>query len=79
MKTEEIDCTVRQTTLPTVAPPDIQPLNPDLHNRDLRDFIVGGHTLVPVLDGTLKPYINLDNAASTPIARRVKDKVDESL
>ena len=45
----------------------------------LRDLIVGGHTLVPTLDGTLRPYINLDNAASTPIAVPVKEKVDEFL
>jgi cysteine desulfurase / selenocysteine lyase len=79
MKAEEIDCTVRETTPSPVPHPNVQPRNPELWNRDLRDFIVGGHTLVPILDGTLKPYINLDNAASTPIARRVKAKVDESL
>jgi len=67
MKTEEIDCTpetVQDETAPTGA-------------HDLRDLIVGGRTLVPTLDGTLRPYINLDNAASTPIARPVKEKVDE--
>src|SRR3954464_6304401 len=47
--------------------------------RDMRDLIVGGHTLVPTLDGTLRPYVNLDNAASTPIAYPVKAKVDEFL
>src|SRR5437763_9125643 len=46
---------------------------------DLQDLIVGAHTLVPVLDGSLRPYINLDNAASTPIARPVKDTVDRFL
>jgi selenocysteine lyase/cysteine desulfurase len=56
-----------------------EPLSPELRGRDLRDLVVGGHTMVPVLDGTLRPYINLDNAASTPIARPVKAKVDESL
>lgn len=79
MKAEEIDCTVTAAVHPPTAHPHFQPKNPELQDRDLRDFIVGGHTLVPVLDGTLKPYINLDNAASTPIARRVKAKVDESL
>lgn len=69
MKAEEIDCTTEAA----------EPLSTDLRGRDLRDLIVGGHTLVPVLDGTLRPYINLDNAASTPIALPVKAKVDESL
>jgi cysteine desulfurase/selenocysteine lyase len=76
MKAEEIDCTTEAATHPTQA---VEPLSPDFRGRDLRDLIVGGHTLVPVLDGTLRPYINLDNAASTPIARPVKAKVDESL
>jgi cysteine desulfurase / selenocysteine lyase len=43
---------------------------------DLRDLIVGGRTLVPVMGGGRRPFVNLDNAASTPIARAVKDKVD---
>jgi selenocysteine lyase/cysteine desulfurase len=75
MKAEEIDCTTEAVYSPHAA----EPLSPDLRNRDMRDLIVGGHTLVPVLDGTLRPYINLDNAASTPIAVPVKAKVDESL
>src|SRR6476469_7475496 len=65
MKAEEIDCTgpgPERTGQTGVT--------------DLQDLIVGAHTLVPVLDGTLRPYINLDNAASTPIARPVKDTVD---
>ena len=75
MKAEEIDCTDTTTSLN----PKSAIRNPQLRGRDLRDFIVGGHTQVPILDGTLVPYINLDNAASTPIARPVKAKVDESL
>src|SRR5580698_4675834 len=43
---------------------------------DLLDLIVGGRTLVPVLGGARRPFVNLDNAASTPIARPVKDTVD---
>lgn len=61
MKTEESDCTDSVFR----------------RTENLRDFIIGGHTLVPTLDGTLRPYVNLDNAASTPIARPVKEKVDE--
>lgn len=34
--------------------------------RSLRDRIVGVDRLVPLLDGTAVPYVNLDNAASTP-------------
>jgi cysteine desulfurase/selenocysteine lyase len=67
MKAEEID---RTDTSPALADPP---------TRDLRDLIVGGHTLVPTLEGTLRPYINLDNAASTPIARPVKETVDRFL
>src|SRR5438093_12331450 len=61
MKAEEVDCTPAAYA--------------DVH--DMRDLIVGGHTLVPTIDGALRPYVNLDNAASTPIALPVKAKVDE--
>lgn len=71
MKAEEIDC--------TTAGPDTPGRTDHPGTRDVRDLIIGGHTLVPTLDGTLRSYINLDNAASTPIARPVKEKVDESL
>lgn len=47
--------------------------------QDLRDLVVGGRVRVPILDGTLRPFINLDSAASTPIATPVKAKVDEFL
>jgi selenocysteine lyase/cysteine desulfurase len=46
---------------------------------DLKDLIVGGHTLVPTIDGSMRPYVNLDSAASTPIAAPIKAKVDEFL
>lgn len=69
MKPDETDCTGRASQTAT-AP---------FATCDMRDLIVGGHTLVPTLDGSLHPYINLDNAASTPIARPVKEKVDEFL
>src|SRR5436190_23992592 len=65
MKAEEIDCSPTANSLDSTTV------------RDMRELIVGGHTLVPTIDGTLRPYINLDNAASTPIARPVKEKVDE--
>ena len=43
---------------------------------DLRDLVVGGDVLVPVTGGERRPFVNLDDAASTPIARPVRDTVD---
>lgn len=63
MKAEEIDCTSTGAS-------------GEAHTDGLHDLIVGGHTLVPTIDGTLRPYINLDNAASSPIARPVKETMD---
>jgi cysteine desulfurase / selenocysteine lyase len=42
---------------------------------DLRQRIVGHDQLVPLLDGTLVPYVNLDNAASTPALQDAMDAV----
>jgi selenocysteine lyase/cysteine desulfurase len=41
--------------------------------------VVGAETKVPVLDGTERRYINLDNAASTPALVCVRDTVNEFL
>ncbi len=41
-----------------------------------RKLIVGADTLVPLLDGRHVPYINLDNAASTPAMVAVQKTVD---
>ncbi len=46
---------------------------------ELRKEIVGIDTHVPVLDGSLRPYIFLDNAASTPSFARVVKAVDAFL
>ncbi len=46
---------------------------------DLRGEIVGIDTRVPLLDGTEKPYVYLDNAASTPVLRGVLRAVEEFL
>ncbi len=46
---------------------------------DLRREIVGIDQQVPLLDGRLVNYVNLDNAASTPAFHRVKEKVDQAL
>lgn len=42
-------------------------------------MFVGVDTQVPMLDGTQKRYINLDNAASTPALKRVQAAVDNFL
>jgi selenocysteine lyase/cysteine desulfurase len=47
--------------------------------KDLRKEIVGIDTVVPVLDGPDRPYIFLDNAASTPPFRRVAQRVMDFL
>ncbi len=44
-----------------------------------RDAFVGIDQPVPLLDGRLVPYVNLDNAASTPALRAVIDAVDHFL
>lgn len=44
---------------------------------NVREQVVGIHTIVPLLDGSQREYINLDNAASTPTLRPVLDKVNE--
>ena len=46
---------------------------------DVRWEFVGVDHPVPVLDGQLVPYVNLDNAASTPALRPVVEAVEEFL
>jgi len=48
-----------------------------IHN--LRENIIGADQQVPLLDGSLKTYVSLDNAASTPAFRRVQEKVDQAM
>ncbi len=50
-------------------------MNPTTIN--LREHIVGLDKQVPLLDGTLAPYINLDNAASTPSLKQVLDAINQ--
>jgi len=45
----------------------------------IRSKIVGVDQLAPLLDGSLKTYVNLDNAASTPAFTHVRNKVNEML
>lgn len=42
-----------------------------------RENIAGIEKQVPLLDGTLRQYVNFDNAASTPALRPVLDKLNE--
>jgi cysteine desulfurase / selenocysteine lyase len=46
---------------------------------DLRREVVGIETLVPLLDGTERPYVYLDNAASTPVLQPVLRCVQDFL
>jgi cysteine desulfurase/selenocysteine lyase len=46
---------------------------------DLRERIVGHDRPVPLLDGSAVPYLNLDNAASTPALQDTLDAVQEFL
>ena len=52
---------------------------PTLTLADLRADIIGIGTPVPLLDGTERPYIFLDNAASTPAFRRVLRSIEDLL
>lgn len=47
--------------------------------KDLRNEIIGIDTMVPVLDGSKKRYVFLDNAASTPAFRSVLRCIEEYL
>jgi selenocysteine lyase/cysteine desulfurase len=44
-----------------------------------RDALVGIEQPVPLFDGRLVPYVNLDNAASTPAFRSVVETIEEFL
>lgn len=44
---------------------------------NVRENIVGIDAQVPLLDGSHRPYVNFDNAASTPALRPVFGKVNE--
>ena len=46
---------------------------------NLRERIVGLDRQVPLLDGRLVPYVNLDNAASTPPLRDVVETIERFL
>ncbi len=47
--------------------------------QNYRSLFTGLDTQVPLLDGSKQTYINLDNAASTPAFKAVKESVDRFL
>jgi len=47
--------------------------------QTVRKYIVGVEEEIPLLDGKRRPYINLDNAASTPTISLITEKVNEFL
>ena len=50
------------------------------HNiNNIRESVVGVDTPVELADGTTRPMINFDNAATTPALREVQEEVDEKL
>ena len=46
---------------------------------NIRDFVIGVDEPVELMDGTMAPMINFDNAATTPPLKPVLDKVDEEM
>ncbi len=46
-----------------------------IHN--VRQAVVGVNAQIPLYDGSMAPYINFDNAASTPTLQPVLDKINE--
>ena len=52
---------------------------PSMNMEDLAKMVVGYDKKVPLLNGKLVQYINLDNAASTPALSPVMEKVNEAM
>ncbi len=52
---------------------------PTTTTHNYRHLFVGLDVKVPLLDGSRQPYINLDNAASTPPLKAVKRAIDDFL
>ena len=62
--------------------PSPEPDKPDeiVYTMDnIREYVVGVDEPVELSDGTMKPLINFDNAATTPALKPVMDAVDEEL
>jgi cysteine desulfurase / selenocysteine lyase len=50
-------------------------LAPSVSINEIRDKIVGLEKEVPLVDGTSRPYVNFDNAATTPPFKSVVEKI----
>ncbi|MFQ5771192.1 MAG: aminotransferase class V-fold PLP-dependent enzyme, partial [bacterium] len=59
--------------------PTVKKSNSTLSWDNIKENIVGYDIEVPIFNGDHVPYINFDNAASTPVLRPVLDKVNEFL
>ena len=46
---------------------------------NIREYVVGVDTPVTLMDGTERPLINFDNAATTPVLRPVQESVNREL
>lgn len=51
----------------------------DLNISNIRDQVIGLNRTVPLLDGSEVPYVNFDNAASTPTFQYIYDRMGEYL
>jgi selenocysteine lyase/cysteine desulfurase len=67
------------TTFVDVRKPLRKVNNKDVTIHTIRKYIVGVEEEIPLLDGKRRPYINLDNAASTPTISLITEKVNEFL
>ena len=56
-------------------PTDDTPITID----NIRDYVIGVDEPIELLDGTMRPLINFDNAATTPALQPVADAVNEEL
>jgi selenocysteine lyase/cysteine desulfurase len=67
-------------TVAVGMPQPVQTLDGDeITIHTIRKYIVGIDEEIPLLGGVRRPYINLDNAASTPTISIITDKVNEFL
>lgn len=67
------------TTIVDVRKPLRKVSNNDVTIHTIRKYVVGVEEEIPLLGGKRRPYINLDNAASTPTISLITEKVNEFL
>jgi cysteine desulfurase/selenocysteine lyase len=56
---------------------ELDSMRSNLSTTDMRELVVGVEETVTLLDGSTRPYINFDNASSTPFLRPVLDRVND--